>query len=84
MRTPAETGLVAAFEAAKARCRARPELRASEAFRLFPTAACRIAGVEEFKYTDLRALVREAAPLAREALRRPRPPRRRAPTPSPG
>jgi Fe-S cluster assembly protein SufD len=63
MRTPAEISLAQQFEAAKV---ALPgDLQAREqAFRLFAERGLPHRRVEEFKYTDLRALMREAAPLA--------------------
>jgi Fe-S cluster assembly protein SufD len=63
MRTPAETALVQAFEAAKAKL---PGDRSSRerAFNDFIEVGLPHRRVEEFKYTDLRAAIREAAPFA--------------------
>ncbi|MBM6595817.1 Fe-S cluster assembly protein SufD [Microvirga pudoricolor] len=63
MKTPAETALVQAFEAAKATLPGDVESRA-QAFETFNRNGLPHRRVEEFKYTDLRALVREAAPFA--------------------
>ena len=63
MRTPSETALVQAFEAAKASLPGDVELRA-QAFEVFNRNGLPHRRVEEFKYTDLRALMREIAPFA--------------------
>lgn len=63
MKTPAETGLAQAFEAAKALLPGDVESRA-KAFEVFNSNGLPHRRVEEFKYTDLRALMREAAPFA--------------------
>jgi Fe-S cluster assembly protein SufD len=63
MKTPAETALVQAFEAAKATLPGDVESRA-QAFELFNRNGLPHRRVEEFKYTDLRALMREVAPFA--------------------
>ncbi len=63
MRTPAETALVQAFESAKTLLPGNVESRA-QAFELFSKAGLPHRRVEEFKYTDLRALLREVAPFA--------------------
>jgi Fe-S cluster assembly protein SufD len=65
IRTAAETGLAEAFAAL------RPQLagsavaaRREEAFRRFEAIGLPHRRVEEWKYTDLRALMRDAKPLA--------------------
>ncbi|MCG7394201.1 Fe-S cluster assembly protein SufD [Microvirga sp. ACRRW] len=63
MKTPAETALVQAFESAKTTLPGRAESRA-QAFEQFSTRGLPHRRVEEFKYTDLRALLREIAPFA--------------------
>ena len=63
MKTPAETGLSELFEAAKGALPGAVAPR-EEAFRLFFERGLPHRRVEEFKYTDLRALVSEAAPFA--------------------
>ncbi len=63
MKTPAETALVQAFESAKATLPGVAESRA-QAFEQFTQAGLPHRRVEEFKYTDLRALLREVAPFA--------------------
>jgi Fe-S cluster assembly protein SufD len=63
MRTPAEAGLAQQFEAAKLALPGDVEAR-EQAFRHFLEGGLPHRRVEEFKYTDLRALMREAAPLA--------------------
>jgi Fe-S cluster assembly protein SufD len=63
MRTPAETGLAQAFEAAKATLPGDVESRA-RAFELFTKKGLPHRRVEEFKYTDLRTFMREVAPFA--------------------
>src|SRR5918998_6219803 len=63
MKTPAETGLAQAFEAAKRTLPGNPDAR-EQAFRLFYERGLPHRRVEEFKYTDLRAAMREAAPFA--------------------
>ncbi|KAB0269556.1 Fe-S cluster assembly protein SufD [Microvirga brassicacearum] len=63
MRTPTETALVQAFDAAKATLPGDVESRA-KAFEIFNRNGLPHRRVEEFKYTDLRALMREIAPFA--------------------
>lgn len=63
MKTPAETALVQAFESAKTTLPGKGESRA-EAFEQFTQRGLPHRRVEEFKYTDLRALLREVAPFA--------------------
>ena len=63
MKTPVEAGLAQQFEAAKSALPGDPARR-EQAFRLFAERGLPHRRVEEFKYTDLRALMREAAPLA--------------------
>ncbi|WP_201838618.1 Fe-S cluster assembly protein SufD [Microvirga zambiensis] len=63
MKTPAETALVQAFESAKTALPGDGESRA-QAFEHFAQQGLPHRRVEEFKYTDLRALLREVAPFA--------------------
>jgi Fe-S cluster assembly protein SufD len=66
MKTAAELSLAAAFTAAKGKLPgggAVVELR-EDAFRQFDSRGLPHRRVEEWKYTDLRALMREAKPLA--------------------
>jgi Fe-S cluster assembly protein SufD len=63
MKTPAETALAQAFESTKAVLPGAVESRA-QAFEQFAQRGLPHRRVEEFKYTDLRALLREAAPFA--------------------
>jgi Fe-S cluster assembly protein SufD len=66
IRTAAETALVAEFAAAKARLPGGREVaaRREAAFRRFEANGLPSRRVEEWKYTDLRALMRDARPLA--------------------
>src|SRR5690242_15843414 len=63
MKTPAETALVQAFESAKTALPGNGEARA-QAFEQFNSRGLPHRRVEGFKYTDLRALLREVAPFA--------------------
>jgi Fe-S cluster assembly protein SufD len=63
MKTPAETRLFEAFETAKAALPGDGSAR-EQAFRLFAERGLPHRRVEDFKYTDLRAYMREAAPFA--------------------
>ena len=64
IKTAAETALSAAFaDGEGASCPARAALRET-AFKRFETAGLPHRRVEEWKYTDLRALMRDAKPLA--------------------
>jgi Fe-S cluster assembly protein SufD len=63
MKTPAETRLAETFEAAKASLPGDAAAR-EEAFKAFSERGLPHRRVEDFKYTDLRAALREAAPLA--------------------
>jgi Fe-S cluster assembly protein SufD len=63
MRTPAETALVQAFEAAKGKLPGDQSGRV-KAFSDFIEVGLPHRRVEAFKYTDLRAAMREAAPFA--------------------
>jgi Fe-S cluster assembly protein SufD len=63
MKTPAETGLAQAYETVKTTLPGDAQSRA-QAFELFTRSGLPHRRVEEFKYTDLRALMREAAPFA--------------------
>jgi Fe-S cluster assembly protein SufD len=66
MRTPAETALAQAFETAKSKLPGDRSAR-EKAFNDFIEVGLPHRRVEEFKYTDLRAAMREAAPF-REKL----------------
>ncbi|WP_343232625.1 Fe-S cluster assembly protein SufD [Microvirga antarctica] len=63
MRTPTETALVQAFDAAKAYLPGDVESRA-QAFETFNRNGLPHRRVEEFKYTDLRKLMHDVAPFA--------------------
>ncbi len=63
IRTAAEQQIAAQWEAARARLPGPAALRQS-AFARFAAAGLPHRRVEEWKYTDLRALMREAKPLA--------------------
>ncbi len=63
MRTPAETALAQAFEAAKGKLPGDRDARV-KAFSDFIEVGLPHRRVEAFKYTDLRAAMREAAPFA--------------------
>ena len=63
MKTPAETGIAALFERLKGGLPGDVAVRES-AIQGFAERGLPHRRVEEFKYTDLRALMREAAPLA--------------------
>src|SRR4051812_7242892 len=63
MRPPAETALAQAFEAAKGKLPGDRDARV-KAFSDFIEVGLPHRRVEEFKYTDLRAAMREAAPFA--------------------
>jgi Fe-S cluster assembly protein SufD len=62
-KTPAEQALSAAYEAARGRLPGIAALR-EDAFERFAVAGLPNRRVEEWKYTDLRALMREAYPMA--------------------
>jgi Fe-S cluster assembly protein SufD len=66
IRTAAETALVEEFAAAKARLPGGRAVaaRREAAFRRFEASGLPSRRVEEWKYTDLRALMRDARPLA--------------------
>jgi Fe-S cluster assembly protein SufD len=66
MKTPAETGLAETFEAVKLKLPGNRQAR-EQAFGLFAERGLPHRRVEEFKYTDLRAAMRDAAPLADRA-----------------
>ena len=63
IKTAAETALSVAFATAKGRLPGAAALRET-AFKRFETAGLPHRRVEEWKYTDLRALMRDAKPLA--------------------
>ena len=66
IKTAAETGLAEAFAAAKARLPGGSDIaaRREAAFGRFDKAGLPSRRVEEWKYTDLRTLMRDAKPLA--------------------
>jgi Fe-S cluster assembly protein SufD len=65
IRTAAETGLVEAFAALRPRLAGTATAaRREAAFRRFEAAGLPHRRIEEWKYTDLRALMRDAKPLA--------------------
>jgi Fe-S cluster assembly protein SufD len=63
IKTPAETALSVAFATAKGKLPGAAALR-EIAFKRFETTGLPHRRVEEWKYTDLRALMRDAKPLA--------------------
>ena len=72
MKTPAEQALNAAYAAARAKLPGKgaiADLREA-AFQRFDAAGLPHRRIEEWKYTDLRALMREAKPLAEPAKAR--------------
>ena len=69
IKTPAEQALNAAYAAARAKLPGKgaiPDLREA-AFQRFDAAGLPHRRIEEWTYTDLRALMREAKPLAEPA-----------------
>ena len=66
MKTPAEQALAAAYEAARGKLPGKGALAGlrADAFHEFERSGLPHRRVEEWKYTDLRALMREAYPLA--------------------
>jgi Fe-S cluster assembly protein SufD len=66
IKTSAEVGLAEAFASAKARLPGRGALAdlRDDAFRRFEAEGLPHRRIEEWKYTDLRALMRDAKPLA--------------------
>jgi Fe-S cluster assembly protein SufD len=71
IRTSAESALAAHFDAAKRSLPGTAAVAAlrQKAFRRFESDGLPSRRVEEWKYTDLRALMREARPLAKPAAR---------------
>jgi Fe-S cluster assembly protein SufD len=63
IKTEAEKALSAAFQSARGKLPGLPALRA-DAFKQFEAQGLPHRRVEEWKYTDLRALMRESYPLA--------------------
>jgi Fe-S cluster assembly protein SufD len=63
IKTPAEQALAAAYTAARGKLPGVPDLR-EQAFKEFEARGLPHRRVEEWKYTDLRALMREMPPLA--------------------
>jgi Fe-S cluster assembly protein SufD len=72
-KTDAETALAQAFAASRASLPGRGAVAAlrEEAFKRFDASGLPHRRVEEWKYTDLRALMREAKPLAGPASAKP-------------
>jgi Fe-S cluster assembly protein SufD len=66
MKTPAEQALSASYQAVRSKLPGKGAVAAlrEDAFRQFESAGLPHRRVEEWKYTDLRALMREAYPLA--------------------
>ncbi len=66
IKTPAEQALSAAYEGARATLPGKGGIAAlrADAFKQFETRGLPHRRVEEWKYTDLRALMRDAYPLA--------------------
>jgi Fe-S cluster assembly protein SufD len=71
IKTPAEQALSAAFAAARGKLPGSGAVTAlrDEAFQRFDAHGLPHRRIEEWKYTDLRALMREAKPLAEPAAR---------------
>jgi SufBD protein N-terminal region len=69
IRTPAEQALNAAYAAARAKLPGKGAIAylREAAFQRFDAAGLPHRRIEEWKYTDLRALMREAKPLAEPA-----------------
>ncbi|MEA1834980.1 SufD family Fe-S cluster assembly protein [Methylobacterium durans] len=64
LRTPAESGLSKLFEVARMKFPTGVSIAREEAFRYFEAMGLPSRRVEAFKYTDLRAALKEAAPPA--------------------
>ena len=66
IKTPAEQALSTAYEGARARLPGKGAVAAlrEDAFKRFDAAGLPHRRIEEWKYTDLRALMRDAFPLA--------------------
>ncbi|GJE38354.1 SufB/SufD family protein [Methylobacterium persicinum] len=64
LRTGAETGLSALFEAGRKSFATEEAIGREEAFRFFEATGLPSRRVEAFKYTDLRAAITDAAPPA--------------------
>ncbi|GEP06717.1 Fe-S cluster assembly protein SufD [Methylobacterium oxalidis] len=64
LRTPAEAGLTKLFEVARMKFPTGVSIAREEAFRYFEAVGLPSRRVEAFKYTDLRAALKEAAPPA--------------------
>lgn len=71
IRTPAEQALISALEALPDATGQLPELRRSAA-RSFAEHGLPHRRIEEWKYTDLRAILREAVPIATPAQAQPK------------
>src|SRR5215475_1350720 len=69
MKTPAEQAISSAFTAARGKLPGKGAVAAlrDDAFRRFDASGLPHRRIEEWKYTDLRALMREAKPLAEPA-----------------
>jgi Fe-S cluster assembly protein SufD len=69
LKTAAEQGIAANFAAAKSHLPGGPDVAQlrEDAFETFSDGGLPHRRIEEWKYTDLRALMREAAPLAKPA-----------------
>ena len=74
IRSAAEQGLIEAFAAARTKLPGSGAVseRREAAFRQFEDAGLPHRRIEEWKYTDLRALMRDAKPLAPPLNRAPR------------
>ena len=64
LRTSAETGLSSLFESARKSFASEEAIAREEAFRFFEATGLPSRRVEAFKYTDLRAAMKEAVPPA--------------------
>ncbi|MGH6665919.1 MAG: Fe-S cluster assembly protein SufD [Pseudolabrys sp.] len=72
MKTAAEQGLAAAYKAARDELPGKVVALRDEAFKRFDASGLPHRRIEEWKYTDLRALMREAKPLAGPAGAKPK------------
>src|SRR5262245_28203903 len=69
MKTPAEQAIISAFAATRSKLPGEGAVAAlrDDAFRRFDASGLPHRRIEEWKYTDLRALMRESKPLAEPA-----------------
>ncbi|HEY1310374.1 MAG TPA: Fe-S cluster assembly protein SufD [Pseudolabrys sp.] len=72
IKTPAEQGLAVAYAAARDKLPGKVTALRDDAFKRFDARGLPHRRVEEWKYTDLRALMRDAKPLAGPAGTKPK------------